>query len=72
MNAAAWILASVFFGSIYFLPTLAARSRHHHNTEAILLLNLFFGWTILGWIAALIWASTAVHHREDWPYIERR
>jgi len=42
----------------YFLPTIVAKSRKHHNTMPIFLLNLFLGWTGLGWLAALIWSTT--------------
>lgn len=44
----------------YFLPCFVAECRRHHQRHAICVLNLFLGWTVLGWIAALIWASTAV------------
>ena len=30
---------------------------------AIFLVNLFFGWTGLGWLIALIWSATAVRRR---------
>jgi TM2 domain-containing membrane protein YozV len=40
---------------LYFLPTLVAAHRGHHVT-GILLLNLFFGWTGIGWFALLLWA----------------
>ena len=43
----------------YFLPTLVAQMRAHHNGSAIFLLNLLLGWTIIGWIGALIWSATA-------------
>jgi hypothetical protein len=46
--------------AIYFLPNFMAGFRKHHNGSAILVLNLFLGWTVLGWIVALIWASTKV------------
>lgn len=45
---------------IYFLPTLIAGSRYHHQKLAIFMLNLFLGWTALGWIIALVWACTKV------------
>ncbi len=45
--------------SIYFLPTIAAVSLGHHNKDAICILNLFLGWTFIGWVAALVWASTS-------------
>jgi hypothetical protein len=34
-----------------------ARRRRHPNTVAIGILNLFLGWTFLGWVAALVWAN---------------
>ena len=42
----------------YFLPSFNAMSRKHKNRDAILLVNLFFGWTVLGWLIALIWSTT--------------
>lgn len=45
----------------YFIPTLAAASEKHHNLRAIFALNILLGWTVLGWIAALIWALTKPH-----------
>ena len=44
---------------IYFLPTGIALLRGHRNTVPIGLLNLFLGWTGLGWLAALIWSFTS-------------
>jgi hypothetical protein len=44
---------------VYFAPWLIASSRHHHNKFAILVLNILAGWTVVGWIAALVWASTS-------------
>jgi hypothetical protein len=48
-----------FFGLgfvIYFLPTILAFARNKRDTAAILLLNLFLGWTMIGWVVALVWA----------------
>ena len=41
---------------VYFLPWIIALSRHSNKSTGIALLNLLLGWTIIGWIAALIWA----------------
>jgi hypothetical protein len=49
----------------YFLPTLVAGKRKHPNGEAILALNLFLGWTFLGWLAALVWAFTNTRPAPD-------
>ncbi len=43
----------------YFLPTIVAWWRGHHNMLAIFVLNLLLGWSGIGWIAALVWAVTA-------------
>jgi hypothetical protein len=40
----------------YFVPTVVASSLKHPNEEAIGVVNLLLGWTIIGWIACLIWA----------------
>lgn len=45
-------------GAVYFLPTIAAYNREKVNTQAIFVLNLFLGWTLLGWVIALVWAVT--------------
>lgn len=42
-------------GFLYFLPTIIAHNRGH-EIAGVLLLNLFFGWTGIGWIALLLWA----------------
>ena len=39
----------------YFLPTIVAAHRGH-RIGGILLLNLVFGWTGIGWFALLLWA----------------
>lgn len=48
---------------IYFTPAFIALCRDHHQTLAISLLNLFLGWTFVGWVAALVWAATAIKQR---------
>jgi hypothetical protein len=42
---------------IYFLPSVLAVVRHKKQTLAIFVINLFLGWTAVGWLAALIWAA---------------
>ncbi|MCG7984750.1 MAG: superinfection immunity protein [Candidatus Thiodiazotropha lotti] len=45
---------------VYFIPNWIASARKHHNANAIFVTNLLLGWTVLGWIAALIWSLTSV------------
>lgn len=53
-------ISLAILGILYLIPTMFAVSRGHHQTMAIFMLNLTLGWTILGWLLALIWACTAV------------
>ena len=41
----------------YFTPAIVAMMRSHRQTLAIVLLNVFLGWTIVGWVVALVWAA---------------
>ncbi len=43
----------------YFLPCIIGAIRNTNKGTGILLLNLFLGWTGLGWLIALIWACSA-------------
>ena len=42
----------------YFLPSIVAGFRGHHNTAAIFILNLLLGWSFIGWVVSLVWAFT--------------
>lgn len=46
---------------LYFLPSINAYGRGHHQKHPILTINLFLGWTVLGWVIALAWSSSAIH-----------
>ncbi|MNH21767.1 hypothetical protein D3C79_815930 [compost metagenome] len=66
MNTTATVTSFISIGVcaiLYLLPAINAKSRKHPSTAAIFLLNLFLGWTILGWLAALIWSATATSTR---------
>jgi hypothetical protein len=48
---------------IYCAPAIIAGARSHHQQLAIGALNLLLGWTIIGWVIALVWACTAVQNQ---------
>ena len=50
---------------LYCLPALIAYYRVHHQSTAITVANLLFGWTVLGWALCLVWAVTAVKHESS-------
>ncbi len=43
---------------LYFVPTLVARFRGLETVRGIGVVNLFLGWTFIGWVVALAWALT--------------
>ena len=49
------LLIGVLIGS-YFFPTLIAHGKNKSGT--VFVLNLFLGWTLIGWVATLVWACT--------------
>ena len=42
--------------ALYELPAVVAYNKSHPQCVAILLLNILAGWTIVGWVLALVWA----------------
>lgn len=56
MDILVGVLTFVIGPALYFLPTVVAGFRKKRNFVSIGLLNLFLGWTFIGWIIALIWA----------------
>jgi len=44
----------LFVVFLYFLPAILGRDKS--DATGIFLLNLFLGWTLIGWVAAFIWA----------------
>ena len=53
----AWIATFVLFG--YMLPWAIAATRGKSNQAAIGVVNLLVGWTVIGWIVALVMACQA-------------
>jgi hypothetical protein len=45
--------------ALYFLPVLVALGRQHKNIGPIIVVDLFLGWTFIGWIVAFAWAFSS-------------
>ena len=41
---------------LYLLPTIEAWIRKHPNIGSIAAMNVFLGWSLLGWVVAVVWA----------------
>lgn len=63
-------MAGLIGVAIYFLPSLVAAGRHAHNTAGIFMLNLFLGWTGIGWFIALCLSlfSAPYYYHPGWYY----
>ena len=53
-----------FFG--FGCVSIIALARSKRDLLAIFLLNLFLGWSVIGWIVALVWAA-----KNDVPAVVR-
>jgi hypothetical protein len=66
------LFPAFFFGFIsfwfvmYFMPSIVALARNKRDIAAIVLLNIFLGWTMIGWVIALVWAV-----KSDVPVVVR-
>lgn len=50
------VLIFLLLLAIYFLPTWIALLRHHINSLAIFIINFLTGWSLIGWVIALVWS----------------
>jgi hypothetical protein len=42
--------------TLYLIPSIEADARNSQDAQAITWVNVLLGWTVIGWIAALMWA----------------
>jgi uncharacterized paraquat-inducible protein A len=47
------IFLLIFGAILYFIPTIVATSRRVRNAGSVVVVNLFLGWTLIGWVVAL-------------------
>jgi hypothetical protein len=56
-SGAALVLFLLIVGvGLYFVPTIVAVVRKVTNQGSITVINIFFGWTLIGWVMALAMA----------------
>jgi hypothetical protein len=44
--------------SIYFMPLALALHRQCKSSGGVAVVNIFLGWTFIGWVVALAWAAS--------------
>lgn len=47
--------------ALYIIPSIVAFARKHPNRWLILVINIVFGGTGIGWLGSLVWAMNAIH-----------
>lgn len=62
---ASLVILGIILIAFYFLPTIVAANRHHPNSVGIFCVNLFLGWSLIGWVVALVWAVTATNETQQ-------
>jgi hypothetical protein len=58
------LLILIVGGAIYFTPTIVAAVRKSSRLGVILAVNLLVGWTVAGWVVALVMAITSPRWRD--------
>lgn len=61
LNSIGKLIAGSFFLAaplLYILPLLEAKLRCRANFSSIAIVNIFLGWTFIGWVVALAWACS--------------
>ncbi|MBU0792315.1 MAG: superinfection immunity protein [Gammaproteobacteria bacterium] len=41
---------------VYLVPSIIAEERNSRKLHPIIIVNIFLGWTLIGWGVALAWA----------------
>lgn len=59
----------LLFVVFFFAPSLVAWQRKHNNRAPIILMNILLGWTVIGWVIAIIWAWTDNVDPRSWKEI---
>lgn len=52
--------AVLFFLALYFIPMTVAWVRKVRNAGSVTVVNLFLGWTLVGWVVAMAMACRTV------------
>ncbi|HZK91314.1 MAG TPA: superinfection immunity protein [Stellaceae bacterium] len=53
------VIMLIIVVAIYMLPTLIAFGREHPRRMDLAVVNILFGWTLIGWFAVFFWALLA-------------
>lgn len=63
-----FIVLSIISFIAYWIPTIVALLRDVPNKGSVIVINLFLGWTIIGWVVALAMAARSRPAPAQYPY----
>ena len=61
--------AAIVIIGFYLLPGIIASIRKHGSVVAIWIVNIFLGWTVLGWFISLVWSFTSTGREQTIVHI---
>jgi|GEM_PF-2045921 len=51
-----WVVVLTAMAGVYFLPSIVVLVRRSDTAGAVVVINLFLGWTFVGWVTSLAMA----------------
>jgi hypothetical protein len=66
-NAMFGFILILLIAVAYFLPIWVAAARNCKAGAGIAVVNLFLGWTFIGWVVALAWAASGEQKPKELP-----
>lgn len=60
-----WVIELLLAIIIYMIPTVIALARDIPQRSTVAVVNIIFGWTLIGWVIAFIWALMAETRSEE-------
>lgn len=60
-------ILAIVVAIVYFVPAINAYSKKHRSRAVIAALNVFLGWTLIGWIVALAWSAGGAKDDPELP-----
>ena len=67
MSGIAAIIFLIFAPFLYFVSAIIALDRKLLNFGSISIVNLFLGWTLIGWVGTLAWALAGTAQTKSTP-----
>lgn len=58
VNIIGYSIVAIVLVGLYLLPSFVAAGRKCKAGAGVAVVNIFLGWTLLGWVVALAWAVT--------------